>query len=216
MIRPDRHRFILLGRAWRDHVVEPTILAQEPAAGVIEDWIDAGRPLVVAASAKCDPPGSIRLGIATLDKRRFGVVVRPAAVDRLLPELGLEAVVASTPLSWRDKIAQTLEVAAQQRLTLTVFGSVAWAHLTGEPYLRESSDLDLAVMCHSATNIVEAANALLSIEGSPRLDPELCLSGRGGVNLKELAMMPEHILLKRHGGPMMVDASAVIRALACQ
>jgi phosphoribosyl-dephospho-CoA transferase len=214
MIRPDRHRFILLGRAWRDHLVEPAILAQEPAAGVIEDWIDAGRPLVVAASAKCDREGSIRLGIATPDKRRFGIVVMPAAIDRHLPELELAAVVASTPLSWRNKIAQTLEVAARQRLTLTVFGSVAWAHLTGETYLRESSDLDLAVRCDPATDIVGAAHALLSIEGSPRLDPELCLSGFGGVNLKELAMMPEHILLKRHGGPMMVAASAVIRALA--
>jgi phosphoribosyl-dephospho-CoA transferase len=214
MIRPDRHRFILLGRAWRDHLVEPTILAQEPAAGVIEDWIDAGRPLVVAASATCDREGSIRIGIATPDKRRFGIVVKPAAIDRLLPELELQAVVASTPLSWRNKIAQTLEVAAQRRLTLTVFGSVAWAHLTGETYLRESSDLDLAVRCDPATDIVGVAHALLSIEGSPRLDPELCLSGFGGVNLKELAMMPEHILLKRHGGPMMVAASALIRALA--
>jgi phosphoribosyl-dephospho-CoA transferase len=216
MIRPDRHRFILLGRAWRDHVVEPTTSAQDPAAGVIEDWIDAGRPLVVAASAKCDREGSIRLGIATPDKRRFGIVVMPAAIDRFLPELELAAVVASTPLSWRIKIAQTMEVAAQQRLTLTVFGSLAWTHLTGATYLRESSDLDLVVRCDPSTDIVGAAHALLSIEGSPRLDPELYLSGLGGVNLKELATMPEHVLLKRHGGPQMVAASAVIQALGAR
>lgn len=172
---------------------------------ILPEWIEAGRPLVVASAATGDAPTTVRLGLSTPHKRRYGLRVQIDAFDRLLPPLTLDAAVGSAPQEWWASIDMILKVAQQNRLSLSVFGSLAWSHVSGESHLRLTSDLDLLVSAPAETDTLAAIRALLEIESVPRLDGELVLANGAGVNLREYAAQPGHILVKQHGGPQLVS-----------
>ncbi|NTF34200.1 malonate decarboxylase holo-[acyl-carrier-protein] synthase [Rhizobium skierniewicense] len=207
MTRPDRHRFVTLKRSWRDGAdISACGMAR---ADRLLDWVDAGRPLVVASSAPGDEVKTVRLGLSTPQKQRFGLRVQTNAIDDILPAVRLNDAAVSAPPSWKPTIDAILEVVEQHELDLSVFGSLAWSHLSGEDHLRPTSDLDILVSTPVQVDARVVIQALLAIESMPRLDGELVLTSGAGVNLREYARQPEHILTKQHGGPQLVPLATL-------
>lgn len=177
---------------------------------ILPEWIDAGRPMVVASSATGDAPTAVRLGLSTPHKQRYGLRVQVDAIDRLLPPVTLDAAAGSAPQEWLASIDMILKVAQQHGLSLSVFGSLAWSYVSGKNHLRPTSDLDLLVAAPAQTDTLAAIGALLDVESVPRLDGELVLANGGGVNLREYAAQPGHILAKQHGGPQLVSLAKLM------
>lgn len=208
MMRPERHRFVTLKSSWRDHaILSPCGIA---AGELLPDWVDAGRPLIVASSAAGDGETTIRLGLSTPEKRRLGLCVALEAINRVLPPVALEDAATSAPDEWQDTIRMISKTAARFGLSLSVFGSLAWTHLSGESHLHAGSDLDLLVSTSTPDSSLEAVQSLLEIAGKPRLDGELLLTDGSGVNLREYAARPSRILIKQHGGPRLVEYSSLM------
>ncbi|MES5100942.1 malonate decarboxylase holo-[acyl-carrier-protein] synthase [Agrobacterium sp. BA1120] len=209
MTRPDRHRFVTLKPSWRDHAdISPCGMA---GGDVLFDWIDEGRPLVVASSTAGDEATTVRLGLSTPQKQRYGLRVQLGAIKQILPPVTLQAAASSAPDEWQPTINAVLKVAELQGLSLSVFGSLAWSHLSGESHLRPTSDLDLLVSAPANTDALTGIRALLDVEKMPRLDGELVLANGAGINLREYAGQPGHVLVKQHGGPQLVSLAKLMK-----
>src|SRR5438552_2051811 len=123
----------------------PAVTARHPELAeppIVEEWARAGRPLVVRRPHCNHPAGLIPLGLPLpprYGKRRMAIALAPnEIIDRAPPPLLAEAAAAAPP-HWRETIDRLLRLCPQTR----TFGSLAWQHLTGLPYLSDGSDLDL-------------------------------------------------------------------------
>ncbi len=205
-MRPDRHAFVLL--------------KETPSSGGLpaeaEAWRRSGRPFVVASAHGDDPANTVRLGLATPDKRRIGFRVPGREIGAVLGAPGLAEARDHAPAGWLPAMAEVERVAAAAGIVVRVFGSLAWTCRAGIAFLRPGSDLDLllAPSLADAEGLQGAVDALLAIDaGGPRLDGELVLPGGGAVNFREWAGRPGEILVKAHGGARLARADEVARLL---
>src|SRR4051794_37227486 len=114
-------------------------LASEP---IVAGWAKAGRPLVVRRPACSDTPGSIPLGLPlppSRGKRRIAISLAAADIVASAPPPLLADAADAAPAAWRTTIDLLLYLLPETR----TYGSLAWQHLTGLPYLSDGSDLDL-------------------------------------------------------------------------
>jgi phosphoribosyl-dephospho-CoA transferase len=205
---PARHDWVHLGEGWEGHLCAP--LSAENSQEV-ESWRRRGLPLVVARRQPADSEDDLRLGLALPDKRRVGVhVAAPAAVAYAGPP-ALAAALASAPAAWRPLLGAVARAVDALGVPCRVFGSLAWQHLSGLPYVRPGSDVDLlfAPRRWPAVEDLLAALERLGDPGGPRLDGEIMLPDGGAVAWRELAARPSKLLVK---GPMDVtlrDRAAV-------
>lgn len=172
----------------------------------VRHWVAAGRPLVVAASRAGDTEGTLRLGLALPDRRRIGLTVAAEAVDRVLGPVRLADVVRDLPAGMQSQADLVLALCPRA----CVFGSVAWQAMTGLPYLRATSDLDL--LCPAGDDPLPLADALAALPALPRLDGEIALPDGRAVAWRELARRPDTVLVKGHGGPWIVPIASVTGA----
>lgn len=131
--------------------------AQSADAAVIlpalRAWCDVRLPLIVrrADRASDASPSStlIPLGLplppepSTGIKPRIALYAAAAHVLRHLPPPLLHETLPQAPTRWQAALADLCNAAAAQGMTLRVFGSLAWQHLTGKPYVTATSDIDL-------------------------------------------------------------------------
>ena len=199
---------------WLDADPDPALVCAQAADGgaLTAAWRAAGHPFVVARRLPDDPPGFMRLGLATPEKRRVGLLApRSAAARTAIAPLLEEAARAScAPPPWARPLTALAERLADAGFATRVFGSLAWGFFTGLPYIRPDSDVDLLFEPDSWEEAVRLAD-LLSAEnppsGAPRLDGEIVLPGGWGASWRELAARPKAVLLK---GPQ----AAVLRPYA--
>lgn len=164
-------------------------------------WRAAGRPFVVARRLPDDPPDFMRLGLATPEKRRVGLLAPLSAVARTAtaPLLAEAARSSCAPPPWGSFLGGLAGRLADAGFAARVFGSLAWGCFTSLPYVRPDSDVDLLFEPDSWTEAVRLAD-LLSAEtpppGAPRLDGEIILPGGWGAAWRELAARPKAVLLK--------------------
>jgi phosphoribosyl-dephospho-CoA transferase len=173
-------------------------LASEP---IVAGWAHAGRPLVVRRPACSDTAGLVPLGLPlppSHGKRRIAVSLAPAdIVAAALPPLLADAA-AAAPAHWRKTIDLLLQLLPETR----TFGSLAWQHLTGLPYLTDSSDLDLlwplAAMTEAKTLPFDIAR--IAKQAPMRLDGEIT-GPAGGVQWRELTGIDtDEVLVKSPTG----------------
>ncbi|MGY4403697.1 malonate decarboxylase holo-[acyl-carrier-protein] synthase [Bradyrhizobium sp. USDA 3315] len=186
-------------------------LADEP---IIAGWARADRPLIVRRPACSDAAGTIPLGLPlppSHGKRRIAVSL--AAVDIVTsapPPLLADAAVAA-PAAWHVTIEKLLKLLPETR----TYGSLVWQHLTGLPYLSDSSDLDLLWPLSS----VKQSESLLSdiariAKKAPmRLDGEIT-GPAGGVQWRELTGADtDEVLVKGPAGVTTTTRAAFIAGL---
>ncbi|MFQ3453041.1 malonate decarboxylase holo-[acyl-carrier-protein] synthase [Bradyrhizobium sp. UFLA01-814] len=188
-----RHTMLKVSSAgWTTVMDRYPELADEP---IIEGWTRADRPLIVRRPACSDPTGMIPLGLPlppSHGKRRIAVAIAPGDIVASAPPPLLADAAAAAPAHWRETIDLLLQLVPETR----TFGSLAWQHITGLPYLSDSSDLDLLWPLSSAkqAKTLPSDIARIADQAPMRLDGEI-LGAAGGVQWRELTASNEHEVL---------------------
>jgi phosphoribosyl-dephospho-CoA transferase len=173
-------------------------LASEP---IVAGWAHVGRPLVVRRPACSDTAGLVPLGLPlppSHGKRRIAVSLAAADIVAFAQPPLLADAVAAAPPAWRETIEKLVQLLPETR----AYGSLAWQHLTGLPYLSEGSDLDLLWPLSSAdkTGILLSDIARIAKQSPMRLDGEIT-GPAGGVQWRELTGTDEdEVLVKSPAG----------------
>lgn len=181
-----RHRLVRLHDAGWSAILQRAWDAQ--ARAPLAHWAQHGLPLVVTRQ----PPGyadrgTIALGLPAASawgKLRIAVQVPDSAVLAFgeFPRLGelLESLPAGA-----QGLLQALDACG---VAARVFGSHGWQALSGLPYLRPESDLDLCIGVQDIAQ-ADAVAALLQAHSwaGPRLDGELMFGGGASVAWREWA-----------------------------
>jgi phosphoribosyl-dephospho-CoA transferase len=209
---PPRHARVWLAPGWRSALrapIPPALLAHAEA------WLARGLPLVAARRDARDP-AAVALGLALpgAGKRRVALLVSPAAVARVAPPLRLAAALGSAPAAWRTPLAALDTEARAAGLTLGVYGSLAWQHLSGAPFVTAASDVDLLAPARTPAER-DAALALLrrhAADRAPALDGELLLPGGRAVAWREALTGAGRLLVKSADGVSLEPAGAVLGA----
>jgi phosphoribosyl-dephospho-CoA transferase len=211
---PRRHDFIWLAA---------TDLPTPPPAGhpadwpVLRDWLSHGRPLIVRRPC-LGPDGSVLFAGLALppspEKRRLAFEL-PAAIPhrRQPPPIWTDcAAAASTEIAASAR--PVLDAAACAGLALRAFGSFAWQHLTGLPYVTATSDIDLLAPVESPAEWLALSGALSSASAlAPRVDLEILLRGRVAFSWREYAATSGRILFKGDTSAWLGEKSSVADAL---
>ena len=198
-----------------------------PAHAAIRRWSAAGWPLVVrrpdmvsaaGASSSALAAGEIFLGLAAPPDAASGAKLRlplrvPAChVERSSPPLPLAQVAHALPPAWQAPFARLADASAG--FELRVFGSLALQALTGQAYLRESSDIDLLFRPRGIPELEAGARLLAAHLGQLPLDGEIVFPSGRAVAWKEwLASRDDgaRVLVKSHAG-VKLDTRAALRA----
>ncbi|MCK1415459.1 malonate decarboxylase holo-[acyl-carrier-protein] synthase [Bradyrhizobium sp. CW4] len=173
-------------------------LASEP---IVAGWAHVGRPLVVRRPACSDTAGLVPLGLPlppSHGKRRIAVSLAAADIVAFAQPPLLADAVAAAPPAWRETIEKLVQLLPETR----AYGSLAWQHLTGLPYLSEGSDLDLLWPLSSAdkTGILLSDIARIAKQSPMQLDGEIT-GPAGGVQWRELTGTDEdEVLVKSPAG----------------
>ena len=184
--------------AWTAVMKRSPELASEP---IVASWAHAGRPLIVRRPGCNDVAGMIPLGLPlppSHGKRRIAVSLAAADIVASAPPPLLADAAAAAPAHWRATIDLLLRLAPETR----TFGSLAWQHLTGLPYLTDDSDLDLLWPLSAAlqANTLPSDIARIAKQAPMRLDGEI-VGRAGGVQWRELTGNDEdEVLVKRPTG----------------
>jgi phosphoribosyl-dephospho-CoA transferase len=187
-------------------------------------WAQHGAPLVVTQQCRNLPQDCIAVGLPAppqWERRRLALKLPRAHVlaADAFPAADAVAELLPPPLqpAWRDWV-QALQAMGT---TPRVYGSFGWQLLTGLPYLRAESDLDLLLTVADPA-MADAAAALLSQPPfeAPRLDGELVFPDGSAVAWREWrqwrAGRVDRVLVKRlHGVAMEADDAWLGEHLPC-
>ncbi len=201
-----RHDLIRIdAAAWASEgAARPEIGGDPLLAGWAPGW-----PLVARRRSAADRAGSVAAGLPLppcRGKRRIAFAFAAATITAIEPPPALDRVLASAPSAWHATIHAILALAGDHAVSPRVFGSFAWASLTGLPYIGPGSDLDL--LWPHAPGIEAILAALPAIEQAApgKLDGEVVRFRDGGaVNWRELASAGE-VLVKTIEGVALEDA----------
>ncbi|EJL80703.1 malonate decarboxylase holo-(acyl-carrier-protein) synthase [Herbaspirillum sp. CF444] len=179
---PDEHRHHV--RRWRMH-----------------DW-----PAVVRRQDADCPEDAICLGVALPpdtegNKLRLPLRVAKTQVRMVRAPLEIADVIPHAPLSWHAALQQLHGDIAAQGLSVGVYGSLALQALTGQRYLRDSSDIDLLFRPSGEQQLTEGIRLFERHAQVLPLDGEVAFPDDAAVSWKEWAQAgrrPDNrVLLKR-------------------
>jgi phosphoribosyl-dephospho-CoA transferase len=208
-----RHDLAWLGSGWRRSLLSP-LSAEDEAA--IAGWAERDRPAVICRRRPGSPAGAVTLGVALPGPgRRLELTVRAEGVARRAGPLRLREAAASAPPEWRVPLAMLDVALASVGTSAGVFGSLAWQHLVGEPYLREGSDVDLLLGLLGPASLWDGLAVLAAHDRGPvRLDGEVLLHGGRAVAWRELAGRPARVLVKSVEGVALLPVAEALGPLA--
>lgn len=195
--------------AWRAMLASRPDLAREP---LVAGWADAGHPLVARRLAQDDPPGAIPLGLPlppAQGKRRLALSLPPEAIANVAPPPLLRAAASAAPDAWRASLWELLTLDEQVR----TFGSLAWTHLTGLPYLSAASDLDLLWSLPDPGSVDRLLGGIEAIAARApiRIDGEV-IGAAGAANWRELHTAGEVMVKHLDGLRLMTRAEFLAEA----
>ncbi len=162
---------------------------------VLCDWLALGRPLVVRRPCLSPDGSSVCVGLAlppASGKRRVAFDLPLSCVNKV-----------SEPPAWEDCGSCESETARQIQerasgIPLRTFGSHAWQHLTGLPYITSTSDMDLLLFLptHSDWEPLRLQLSEIIWEPVPRIDLEIVLENGDAFQWREFTNASSQILLK--------------------
>jgi phosphoribosyl-dephospho-CoA transferase len=208
---PPRHHLVWLAPGW----LRALRVASDPALLTEADrWFELGRPAVAARRDPAAPGDAVALGVALPGGagRRLALLVARSAIARIAPPVRLRDAVASAPAAWRSRLRALDAEAGAAGVPLSVYGSLAWQHLSGEPYVTAGSDVDLLAPGRTSG----AARAALDLlrpharDAAPALDGELLLGGGRAVAWRELLSGATRVLVKSADAVRLEPAAQVL------
>lgn len=173
----------------------------EGVCAVVVDWFSRGLPAIVRRRAEDEPDHAVPLGIPLSPRRgrrRIALSVAASAVHKVRPPLTLRQVIGSAPASWRSPLTGLDDGFTAAGLTLRVYGSLAWQHITGESYLTDRSDVDLLLRLENQAQLEKALSLLQDWERQTHLraDGEFQLPNGAAVAWRELLGSQNKVLVK--------------------
>lgn len=197
--------------AWRSWMAVREDIAANP---LVSCWADRGWPLIRRRAMPGEGPG-VPLGLALpyfAGKKRLSFLMRREDILSSAPPPSLRSAGLSAPRAWRPTLARLDELAMRHRVEARVFGSLAWAVVTGLDYVTDRSDLDLLLWVGRDTDLDRLTADLARIEASApmRVDGELIRHDGAAANWRELQAGARDILVKTVSDVALVDARAFL------
>jgi len=222
--RYKRHALVWLSESgWQDVAAA---LATEHRH-VAQRWQQQDWPTVVRRrDADCDDD-IVCLGIALPPdadgvKLRLPVTVRSSQVRALRAPLAVADVVEHAAPPWRERLLRLHHEFAAQACTVGVYGSLALQALTGQIYLRPSSDIDLLFAPTDTQQLRQGVALLQAYAAVLPLDGEVSFPDGSAVAWKEWAQAgnepDQRVLLKRRSDVALArvgDVLALLEAHPC-
>lgn len=193
-----RHDLVWLATArWRDALVAPV---PDTWLEALSGWFSHGRPAVVRRQ-ESPSTNALSLGVAlppARGKMKIPLLVERGAVIRTSAPLTLQTALASAPPGWQPPLRDLVDAARRRGIEFRVYGSVAWQHLSGEPYVTPLSDVDLLWATRDAALLADVLGLLNAWQEHTglRADGELLLPDGAAVAWKELLTRSAKVLVK--------------------
>ena len=186
-----RHSLVWLEPSGWQRVHASTTQHGVPIRDALARWQAADWPLVVRRAAPAQLAGQVAIGIALPPDSphgtgpRIGAIVEAGDIRRSSAPLMLANVLAQAPAHWRAALLALHLEWSEALPPLQVYGSLAWQHLTGMPFLRESSDIDLLFTPADRHALARGVSLLCTHAASLPLDGEIVFPSGAAVAWKE-------------------------------
>lgn len=151
--------------------------------------------------------------------RRIALVASTEDIARTAMPLLLSDATASAPDCWRSGLADLASAGESAGVTLRVFGSLAWQHLTGATCMTARSDIDLLFYPDSMQQLEDGLE-LLSVHASQLpLDGEIVFPNGDAVAWKEwrqarVSSAGCRVLVKHLHGVRLVPVAGLLTLLS--
>ncbi len=180
-------------------------LKRTPAADAAAAWFAAGHPFIVARTR---PGEELSLGYC----RPPSGPGHPPSRHALAAALGDLRTTERPPLLGDVTSALGLPALPPVSAEIRLIGSRLWQVLTGEPYGRPGSDLDLVVDLPNGSASDSAVAELTRLQTLlvPRLDAELSFPGHGEVHWQEWRSGVPRVLVKSLQGVALRDRAELL------
>jgi phosphoribosyl-dephospho-CoA transferase len=157
---------------------------------LVEEWRARDWPAIARRHEVGIAEDRICVGIAAPPREdgarpRIPLAIPRDAVARTTAPLPLDRVKSILPTRWHDGMTTLLQEASHLNITLRVYGSASWQFITGQSYVRNSSDID--ILCYPRTQ--EQLNRIVDLLDSTAdqlpLDGEVVFPNMEAVAWKE-------------------------------
>jgi len=184
-----RHDLVwLTSRGWQ------RVRAGAPQAALValDRWRDGGWPAVVRRAEAGMLPGEVAIGFPLPPrpedggKLKVGCAVEMSDIGRRTRALPLVGALDAVPAQWREGLEALERQAADAGVSLSVYGSVALAALTGQYYLTPLSDIDVLLQPQTRRQLMIGLDLLSWHAGILPLDGEVVFPDGRAVAWKEL------------------------------
>lgn len=190
--------------AWIGHDAWAAMIAKDEAFdtdALIQGWAENGWPLVARSRGDQDPDDMIALGVPlppSHGKKRYAFCCGSNDVVHTEGPPLLAYAAAATPPAWLTAISAVLLLDTETRC----FGSLAWEHLTGLPYVTTGSDLDLLwhVASETEADHLAAEIARIDLWAPASIDGEFITPSGAGVQWREWRSNEPTVLVKTPEG----------------
>jgi phosphoribosyl-dephospho-CoA transferase len=166
--------------------------APQAALSALDRWRDGGWPAVVRRTEAGMLPGEVAIGFPLPPrpedggKLKFGCAVEMSDIGRRTRALPLVGALDAVPAQWREGLEALERQAADAGVSLSVYGSVALAALTGQYYLTPLSDIDVLLQPQTRRQLMIGLDLLSWYAGILPLDGEVVFPDGRAVAWKEL------------------------------
>jgi phosphoribosyl-dephospho-CoA transferase len=178
----------------------------------LRSWVGRGRPLIIRRPCLSEDGKSVYLGLSLppdFSKRRLAFCLPFSSLTKVVePPLWTECAEAFSESS--RLVSPILSAIEAAKLPLQCFGSYAWQHYTGLPYVTPDSDIDLI----GPINRRGDWRRFLQLMGETqktdhRVDLEIILDGDASFNWREFEAPGTRLLFKGNRSVWMGDKNEV-------
>ncbi|MFC7286618.1 malonate decarboxylase holo-[acyl-carrier-protein] synthase [Herminiimonas glaciei] len=185
-----RHNRIWLSKRGWQRACASADKAQLPE---IERWAAHDWPLVVRRSDVGFEVATVAVGLALPPdadsgrKVRIPLSVHPDDIARHEAPLACAHAASALPLAWQPAFADLLHELTAAQLECRVYGSVALQAITGLPYVKATSDIDVLFYPSTHAQLQQGLHLLQQYVQSLPLDGEIVFPSGHAVAWKEWA-----------------------------
>jgi phosphoribosyl-dephospho-CoA transferase len=211
--------------AWLTDAAWQQVMARNwdsQAQCILNHWRAHDLPLVLCTQRVRQMPQTVSLGLPAptrWDRRKLALEVESHGIQRVaaFPAFETIALTAFSDAAMRDFLQQmrALQVSVQ------VYGSYGWQHLTGLAYVHPASDLDVIAPVPDMACATMVVRALHALRLPIRVDGELTFSGGQAIAWREYLQWIDgkvkHVLLKSRNAVQLADTFSLktLEAACC-